>query len=192
MLSSPLFIQEGISGISQYDIPSKLLSERIIMLFDKIDHNTAYIVISQLLFLESVDSEKDIRLYINSPGGDVTAGLAIYDTIKHIKCDVSTFCIGEASSMGAFLLAAGTKGKRYSLKNSSIMIHQALGSIPYAQATDIMIQADRIFETKDKLNQLFAEMTGNTKEKVAKDTERDYYMNPFQAAEYGIIDEVIK
>lgn len=192
MLSSPLFIQEGISGISQYDIPSKLLSERIIMLFDKIDHNTAYIVISQLLFLESVDSEKDIRLYINSPGGDVTAGLAIYDTIKHIKCDVSTFCIGEASSMGAFLLAAGTKGKRYSLKNSSIMIHQALGSIPYAQATDIMIQADRIFETKDKLNQLFAEMTGNTKEKVAKDTERDYYMNPFQAVEYGIIDEVIK
>ena len=192
MLSSPLFIQEGISGISQYDIPSKLLSERIIMLFDKIDHNTAYIVISQLLFLESVDSEKDIRLYINSPGGDVTAGLAIYDTIKHIKCDVSTFCIGEASSMGAFLLAAGTKGKRYSLKNSSIMIHQALGSIPYAQATDIMIQADRIFETKDKLNQLFAEMTGNTKEKVAKDTERDYYMNPFQAAEYGIIDEVIE
>ena len=162
------------------------------MLFDKIDHNTAYIVISQLLFLESVDSAKDIRLYINSPGGDVTAGLAIYDTIKHIKCDVSTFCIGEASSMGAFLLAAGTKGKRYSLKNSSIMIHQALGSIPYAQATDIMIQADRIFETKDKLNQLFAEMTGNTKEKVAIDTERDYYMNPFQAAEYGIIDEVIK
>ena len=192
MLPSPLFIQEGISGVSQFDIPSKLLSERIIMLFDKIDHNTAYIVISQLLFLESVDSEKDIRLYINSPGGDVTAGLAIYDTIKHIKCDVSTFCIGEASSMGAFLLAAGTKGKRYSLKNSSIMIHQALGSIPYAQATDIMIQADRIFETKDKLNQLFAEMTGNTKEKVAKDTERDYYMNPFQAAEYGIIDEVIK
>lgn len=192
MLPSPLFIQEGISGVSQFDIPSKLLSERIIMLFDKIDHNTAYIVISQLLFLESVDPEKDIRLYINSPGGDVTAGLAIYDTIKHIRCDVSTFCIGEASSMGAFLLAAGTKGKRYALKNSSIMIHQALGSIPYSQATDIMIQADRIFETKDKLNQLFAEMTGNTKEKVAKDTERDYYMNPLQAAEYGIIDEVIK
>lgn len=192
MLPSPLFIQEGISGVSQFDIPSKLLSERIIMLFDKIDHNTAYIVISQLLFLESVDPEKDIRLYINSPGGDVTAGLAIYDTIKHIRCDVSTFCIGEASSMGAFLLAAGTKGKRYALKNSSIMIHQALGSIPYSQATDIMIQADRIFETKDKLNQLFAEMTGNTKEKVTKDTERDYYMNPLQAAEYGIIDEVIK
>lgn len=191
MIPAPLYLEKGLSGTVQYDIFSKLLSDRIIMLFDKIDDNTACVVISQLLFLESVDSKKEIRIYINSPGGSVKAGLAIYDTIRHIKCDVSTLCVGEASSMGALLLAAGTKGKRYSLENSSIMIHQALGAVPFGQATDIKIQAELIALTKSKLDKLLAKMTGKTEEQISKDTDRDYYMTPFQAVEYGIIDEVI-
>lgn len=191
MIPTPLYLEKGLSGTVQYDIFSKLLSDRIIMLFDVIDDNTACIVISQLLFLESIDSKKEIRVYINSPGGSVKAGLAIYDTIRHIKCDVSTFCVGEASSMGTLLLAAGTKGKRYSLENSSIMIHQALGAVPFGQATDIKIQAELIALTKSKLDKLLAKMTGKTEEQISKDTDRDYYMTPFQAVEYGIIDEVI-
>ena len=191
MLPTPAYIEKGLSGAKQIDIFSQLLSDRIIMLFDKIDDDIAGIVIAQLLCLEAADSEKEIRLYINSPGGSVDAGLAIYDTIIHLKCDVSTLCIGSASSMGAFLLAAGTKGKRYSLENSTIMIHQALGAIPYGQATDIKIQADRIEFTKNKLNELLSKLTGKTKEQIAKDTERDNYMTAFQAKEYGIIDEVI-
>jgi ATP-dependent Clp protease protease subunit len=161
------------------------------MLFDQIDDHAALLVISQLLFLESVDPKKEIRLYINSPGGSVKAGLAIYDTIRHIQCDVSTLCIGEASSMAAFLLAAGTKGKRYSLENSTIMIHQALGAVPYGPAADVKIQAERIDVTKRKLDRLLSKSTGVPEEKIARDTERDYYMTPFQAVDYGIIDEVI-
>lgn len=191
MIPAPLYLEKGLSGTVQYDIFSKLLSDRIIMLFDKIDDNTACVVISQLLFLESVDSKKEIRIYINSPGGSVKAGLAIYDTIRHIKCDVSTLCVGEASSMGALLLAAGTKGKRYSLENSSIMIHQALGAVPFGQATDIKIQAELIALTKSKLDKVLAKLTGKTEAQISKDTDRDYYMTPFQAVEYGIIDEVI-
>lgn len=191
MIPAPLYSEIGLSGMSQQDVFSKLLSNRIILLFDQIDNNTACVVIAQLLFLESVDPEKEIRIYINSPGGSVNAGLAIYDTIKHIQCDVSTWCIGEASSMGAFLLAAGTKGKRYSLENSTIMIHQALGSVPYGQAADVQIQAQLIAATKDRLDTLLARSTGKTPQQIAADTDRDYYMTPFQAAEYGIIDEVI-
>ncbi len=191
MIPTPTYLEKGISGVISYDIFSRLLSDRIIMLFDNIDRNTACIVMSQLLFLESVDPKKDITLYINSPGGSINDGLAIYDTIKHIKCDVCTLCVGEASSMGAFLLAAGTKGKRYALENSSIMIHQALGAIPYGQATDIKIQADLISSKKATLDKLLAKMTGKTQEQISADTERDYYMNPFDAVEYGIIDEVI-
>ena len=191
MIPAPLYLEKGFSGTVQYDIFSKLLSDRIIMLFDQINDNTACVAISQLLFLESVDPEKEIRLYINSPGGSVKAGLAIYDTIRHIKCDVSTLCVGEASSMGAFLLAAGTKGKRYSLENSSIMIHQALGAVSYGQATDIKIQADIITATKTKLDRLLAKLTGKTEKQISKDTDRDYYMNPFEAVAYGLIDEVI-
>lgn len=191
MIPTPAYLEKGISGVTAYDIFAKLLSNRIIMLFDSIDRNTACIVITQLLFLESVDSEKDITIYINSPGGSVNDGLAIFDTIKHIKCDVCTVCVGEASSMGAFLLAAGAKGKRYALENSSIMIHQALSSVPYGQATDIKIQADQISSKKAKLDKLLALMTGKTEEQISKDTDRDRYMTPFEAVEYGLIDEVI-
>ena len=191
MIPAPLYSEKGLSGVTQQDIFSKLLSNRIILLFDQIDSNTACVVIAQLLFLESVDPQKEIRIYINSPGGSVNAGLAIYDTIKHIKCDVSTWCLGEASSMGAFLLAAGTKGKRYSLENSTIMIHQALGSVPYGQAADVKIQADLLSSTKEKLDTLLAKLTGKTAEQISRDTDRNYYMTPFQAVEYGIIDEVI-
>lgn len=191
MIPTPSYLEKGVSGVKSCDIFSKLLSNRIIMLFDNIDRNTACIVISQLLFLEAVDPEKDITLYINSPGGSVNDGLAIYDTIKHIRCDVCTLCVGEASSMGAFLLAAGTRGKRYALENSSIMIHQALGAVPYGQVMDIKIQADLISSKKVKLDKLLAKMTGKTEEQISKDTDRDYYMTPSQAVEYGIIDEVI-
>lgn len=192
MIPTPLFTEKTLGGVAQHDIFSKLFSNRIILLFDKIDDNTACVVISQLLFLEAMDSKKDIYLYINSPGGSVKAGLAIYDVIRHLKCDVSTLCIGEASSMGAFLLAAGKKGKRYSLENSTIMIHQTLGAIPYSQATDIKIHADRIEFIKNKINFLFAKTTGQTVGRITEDTERDLFMTAQQAVEYGIIDEVIK
>lgn len=191
MIPAPVYTEKGLSGTTQHDVFSKLLSERIIMVFDTIDKNTACVIISQLLFLEAMDPKKEIRLYINSPGGSVNEGLAIYDTMRHIQCDVSTLCVGEASSMGALLLAAGTKGKRYALENSSIMIHQALGAVPYSQATDILIQADQIASTKSRLERLLAKMTGKTEEQIRKDTDRDHYMTPFEAKEYGIVDEVI-
>ena len=191
MVPTPLYLEKGVIT-TQQDIFSRLLSDRIIMLFDTIDSNTAGIVIAQLLFLEAVDSQKEIRLYINSPGGSVRAGLAIYDTIRHLRCDVSTLCVGEASSMGALLLAAGTKGKRYSLQHSSIMIHQALGAVPYSQATDIKIQAEHIGHTKKSLEKIMAKLTGKSEEQIAQDSDRDFYMTPEMALEYGIIDEVIK
>lgn len=191
MIPTPIFYENTSAGTKQLDVFSKLLSNRIIMLFDKIDDNTACTVISQLLFLEAMDPEKDIRIYINSPGGSVKAGLAIYDTMKHIKCDVATYCVGEASSMGAFLLAAGTRGKRYSLENSSIMIHQPMSAISYGQTKDIMIHAQLISETKTRLDRIFASLTDKTEKQISEDTDRDYFMTSLQAREYGIIDEVI-
>lgn len=191
MIPTPIFYENTTAGTKQWDVFSKLLSNRIIMLFDQIDDHTACTVISQLLFLEAMDPEKDIRIYINSPGGSVKAGLAIYDTMKHIKCDVATYCVGEASSMGAFLLAAGTRGKRYSLENSSIMIHQPMSAISYGQTKDIMIHAQLIAETKTRLDRIFASLTGKTEKQISEDTDRDYFMTSLQAKEYGIIDEVI-
>lgn len=178
-------------GTTQRDIFSKLLSDRNIILFDQIDDNTACIVISQLLFLETAEPDKDITILINSPGGMVSSGLAIYDTIRHLKCDVSTVCMGRAASMGAFLLSAGTKGKRYAMQNSRIMIHQALGGIQFGQATDVQIQVDNLIYTKKQLNRLFAKTTGRSIEEIERDTERDFYMAPEDAVTYGIIDEVI-
>ncbi len=191
MIPTPIFYENTIAGTKQWDVFSKLLSNRIIMLFDQIDDHTACTVISQLLFLEAMDPEKDIRIYINSPGGSVKAGLAIYDTMKHIKCDVATYCVGEASSMGALLLAAGTRGKRYSLENSSIMIHQPMSAISYGQTKDIMIHAQLIAETKTRLDRILASLTGKTEKQISEDTDRDYFMTSLQAKEYGIIDEVI-
>lgn len=191
MIPTPIFYENTTAGTKQWDVFSKLLSNRIIMLFDQIDDHTACTVISQLLFLEAMDPEKDIRIYINSPGGSVKAGLAIYDTMKHIKCDVATYCVGEASSMGAFLLAAGTRGKRCSLENSSIMIHQPMSAISYGQTKDIMIHAQLIAETKTRLDRIFASLTGKTEKQISEDTDRDYFMTSLQAKEYGIIDEVI-
>lgn len=191
MIPTPSYTEESLMGTTQRDIFSKILSDRNIMLFDQIDDNVACVVISQLLFLEAADSDKDIRILINSPGGMVSSGLAIYDTIKHLKCDVSTVCIGRAASMGAFLLSAGTKGKRYSMENSSIMIHQALGGIQFGQATDVQIQAENLIFTKRQLNRLLAKTTGRSVEEIERDTERDFYMTPEDAMKYGIIDEVI-
>lgn len=178
-------------GTAQRDIFSKLLSDRNILLFDQIDDNAACITVSQLLFLEAADPDRDITMWINSPGGIVSSALAIYDTMRHLRCDVSTVCIGRAASMGAFLLSAGTKGKRYSMENSSIMIHQALGGIQFGQATDVKIQAENLLFTKRRLNQLLAKTTGRSTEEIERDTERDFYMIPKDAVTYGIIDEVI-
>ena len=178
-------------GTTQRDIFSKLLSDRNIMLFDKIDDNVACVVISQLMFLEAAEPDKAISIWINSPGGMVSSGLAIYDTIRHLKCDVSTVCIGRAASMGAFLLSAGTKGRRYAMENSSIMIHQALGGIQFGQATDVQIQAENLIFTKRQLNRLLAKTTGRSVEEIERDTERDFHMPPEDAMKYGIIDEVI-
>ncbi len=191
MLTIPTYSERSIAGIIQQDIFSTLLSERIIMLFGEIDRNAAEVVIAQLLFLEAKNPSAEIRIYINSPGGSVIDGLAIYDTMKHIKCDISTLCVGEAASMGAFLLAAGTKGKRYALENSTIMIHQALGAIPFSQASDISIQADRIASEKSRLNTLLARMTGKSLQQIERDTDRDFYLSAGKAAEYGLIDGVI-
>lgn len=161
------------------------------MLFDQIDDNVACVVIAQLLFLEAAAPDRDITLFINSPGGVVSSGLAIYDAMRHLKCDVSTVCMGRAASMGAFLLSAGTRGKRYSMENSSIMIHQALGGIQFGQATDVKIQAENLIFTKRQLDRLLARTTGKSEEEIARDTERDFYMTPEEAVKYGIIDEVI-
>jgi ATP-dependent Clp protease protease subunit len=186
----PYVVESTNKGERTYDIYSRLLKERIIFLGDEVNDTTASIVVAQLLFLESEDPNKDICLYINSPGGSVTAGMAIYDTMQYIKCDVSTICIGLAASMGAFLLAGGAKGKRYALPNSEIMIHQPSGGAR-GQATEIQIVAENILKTKKKLNEMLAENTGKPYEQVAQDTERDYFMSAQEAKEYGIIDDVI-
>ena len=186
----PYVIEQTSRGERSYDIYSRLLKDRIIFLGEEVNDTTASLVIAQLLFLEAEDPEKDINLYINSPGGSVTAGMAIYDTMKYIKCDVSTVCIGMAASMGAFLLAGGTKGKRYALPNAEVMIHQPSGGAQ-GQATEIEITAKHILETKRKLNQILADNTGQPYEVVAADTERDNWKSAKEAMEYGLIDAVI-
>ena len=186
----PMVVEQTGRGERSYDIFSRLLNDRIIFLSDEVNDATASLVVAQLLYLEAQDPDKDISFYINSPGGSVTAGMAIYDTMNFIKCDVSTVCIGMAASMGAFLLSAGTKGKRFALPNSEIMIHQPLGGAK-GQATDIKIQAELILRTRDRLNKILAENTGKTIEEIARDTERDNYMTAEQALNYGLIDKVI-
>ena len=185
----PMVIEQTSKGERSYDIFSRLLNDRIIFLSDEVNDTTASLVVAQLLFLEAQDPDKDISFYINSPGGSVTAGMAIYDTMNYVKCDVSTICIGMAASMGAFLLSAGTKGKRIALPNSQIMIHQPLGGAK-GQATDIKIQADLILRTRDNLNRILAENTGKSIEEIARDTERDNFMTAQQALEYGLIDKI--
>ena len=186
----PYVIEQTSRGERSYDIYSRLLKERIIFLGEEVNETTASIVVAQLLFLESEDPGKDIHLYINSPGGMVTAGMAIYDTMQYIKCDVSTICIGLAASMGAFLLAGGAKGKRFALPNAEIMIHQPSGGAK-GQATEIQIAAENILKTKKKLNEILAANTGKSYEQVAADTERDNYMSAEEAVEYGLIDSMI-
>ncbi|MBR6736311.1 MAG: ATP-dependent Clp endopeptidase proteolytic subunit ClpP [Oscillospiraceae bacterium] len=186
----PTVIEQTNRGERAYDIYSRLLNDRIIMLCDEINDTTASLVVAQLLFLEGQDPDKDICLYINSPGGSVTAGMAIYDTMNYIKCDVSTICIGLAASMGAFLLSAGAKGKRIALPNSEIMIHQPLGGAK-GQATDIKIHAEWILKIKDKLNRIMSEQTGQPLEVIVRDTDRDNFMSAEEAKEYGLIDKVI-
>jgi ATP-dependent Clp protease protease subunit len=186
----PYVVEQTSRGERAYDIYSRLLKDRIIFLGTPIDDLVANTVVAQLLFLAAEDPEKDIHLYINSPGGSVTAGLAIYDTMQHIKPDVSTICIGLAASMGSFLLAAGAKGKRYALPNSEVMIHQPLGGVR-GQATDIKIHADWIIKTKQKLNRIYAERTGQPLEKIEQDTDRDFFMTAEEAKAYGLIDQVI-
>ena len=186
----PYVIEQTSRGERNYDIYSRLLKDRIIFLGEEVNETTASLVVAQLLFLESEDPGKDIHLYINSPGGMVTAGLAIYDTMQYIKCDVSTICIGMAASMGAFLLAGGAKGKRLALPNAEIMIHQPSGGAK-GQATEIQIAAENILKTKEKLNEILAANTGKPYDVIAADTERDHYMSAQEAMEYGLIDNVI-
>lgn len=186
----PYVVEQTSRGERNYDIYSRLLKDRIIFLGEEVNETTASLVVAQLLFLESEDPGKDIQLYINSPGGMVTAGMAIYDTMQYIKCDVSTICIGLAASMGAFLLAGGAKGKRFALPNAEVMIHQPSGGAK-GQATDIQITAENILKTKKKLNEILAANTGKDYEQVAADTERDHYMSAEEALEYGLIDGVI-
>jgi len=186
----PYVIEQTSRGERNYDIYSRLLKDRIIFLGEEVNETTASLVVAQLLFLESEDPNKDIQLYINSPGGMVTAGMAIYDTMQYIKCDVSTICIGLAASMGAFLLAGGTKGKRFALPNSEIMIHQPSGGAK-GQATEIQIAAENILKTKKRLNEILAANTGKPYETIAADTERDNYMSAQEAADYGFFDGVI-
>lgn len=186
----PMVVEQTNRGERSYDIFSRLLNDRIVMLCEEVTDASASLVVAQLLYLEGQDPDKDIQLYINSPGGSVTAGMAIYDTMQYIKCDVSTICMGMAASMGAFLLAAGTKGKRLALPNSDIMIHQPSGGAQ-GQATDIMIHADHIIRTKKKLNQILSERTGQPLEVIERDTERDNFMTAEEAAAYGLIDKVI-
>ena len=186
----PMVVEQSNRGERAYDIYSRLLKDRIIFLGSAIDNEVANLIVAQMLFLESEDPEKDINFYINSPGGVVTAGMAIYDTIQYIKPDVATVCIGQAASMGALLLAAGTSGKRFALPNARIMIHQPLGGAQ-GQATDIKIQATEILRMKDSLNEILAKHTGQDIEKVAADTERDFFMSSEQALEYGIVDRVV-
>ncbi|MCI9576130.1 MAG: ATP-dependent Clp endopeptidase proteolytic subunit ClpP [Clostridiales bacterium] len=186
----PYVVEQTSRGERSYDIYSRLLNDRIIMLTEEVNNTTASLVVAQLLYLEGQDNTKDISLYINSPGGSVTAGMSIYDTMQYIKCDVSTICMGMAASMGAFLLCAGAKGKRYSLPNSTIMIHQPSGGAQ-GQATDIMIHADYIVNTKKRLNQIMADKTGQPFEVIARDTERDNFMTAEEALNYGLVDKII-
>ena len=186
----PYVVEQTSRGERQYDIFSRLLNDRIIMFNAQVTNASASLIIAQLLYLEGQDPEKDISFYINSPGGSVSAGMAIYDTMQYIKCDVSTICMGMAASMGAFLLAAGAKGKRFALPNSEIMIHQPLGSAE-GQATDILIHADHIIRTRSTLNRILAERTGFSIEEIERDTERDNFMTAEEAAQYGLIDKVI-
>ncbi|MBR3436327.1 MAG: ATP-dependent Clp endopeptidase proteolytic subunit ClpP [Lachnospiraceae bacterium] len=186
----PMVIEETNRGERSFDIYSRLLKERIIFLNEEVNDQTAGLVVAQLLFLESEDPQKDISLYIDSPGGSISAGMAIYDTMQYVKCDVSTICVGMAASMGAFLLAGGTKGKRYSLPNSEILIHQPMGGAQ-GQATEIEIAAEHIIRIKKKMNQMLADFTGQDVEKIVKDTDRDNWMTAEEAKAYGLIDEII-
>ena len=186
----PTVIEQTHRGERGWDIFSRLLKDRIIFLGDEIDDEFASVIIAQLLFLESEEPEKDIMVYINSPGGHVTAGLAIYDTMQYVRCPVATICMGQAASMGAFLLAAGAKGKRFALPHSRILIHQPLGGFQ-GQATDIDIHAKEILRTRDKLNELLSKHTGQPLDRIRNDTERDYFMGPMESKEYGLIDDVI-
>ncbi len=186
----PVVVEQTSRGERSYDIYSRLLKERIIFISDEINDVTASLVVAQLLFLEAEDPDKDIQMYINSPGGSITSGFAIYDTMQYIKADVSTMCIGMAASMGAFLLAAGAKGKRFALPNAEIMIHQPLGGTR-GQAEDIRIHAERIIKMRDQLNKILSEKTGQSLKKIAKDTDRDNFMSSEEAKVYGLIDEVI-
>ena len=186
----PIVIEQTNRGERSYDIFSMLLKERIIMLSDEVNDVTASLVVAQLLYLESADPDKDIMLYINSPGGSITSGFAIYDTMQHVKCDVQTICVGMAASMGAFLLAAGTKGKRFALPNSEIMIHQPLGGTR-GQATDIKIHTEWLIKIKNKLNGILSEKTGQPLDKIERDVERDYFMSAEEAKAYGLVDEIM-
>ena len=186
----PYVIEQTSRGERSYDIYSRLLNDRIIFLADEVNDTTASLVVAQLLFLEAQDPDKDIYLYINSPGGSISAGMAIYDTMNYIKCDVCTICIGMAASMGAFLLSSGTKGKRFALPNAEVMIHQPLGGAR-GQASDIKIVADHIIRTREKLNRILSEQTGQSIETIERDTDRDNYLSADQACAYGLIDKVI-
>ena len=186
----PMVVEQTSRGERSYDIYSRLLNDRIIFLSDEVNDVTASLVVAQLLYLEAQDPDKDVYLYINSPGGSITAGMAIYDTMNYIKCDVSTICVGMAASMGAFLLSSGAKGKRFALPNAEVMIHQPLGGMQ-GQATDIKIHADRIIAIKNKLNSILSEQTGKPLDVIERDTERDNFMTAEQACEYGLIDKVI-
>ncbi len=186
----PMVVEQSPRGERSFDIYSRLLRERIIFLGTSVDDSVSSIIVAQLLFLEAEDPDKDITFYINSPGGSVTAGLAIYDTMQYVKCDIATLCMGQAASMGALLLAAGTEGKRYSLPNSRIMIHQPMGGYQ-GQATEIDIHAKEILRMRDDLNKILAKHTGHTVKKIQKDTDRDNFMGPVEAKKYGIIDEVL-
>ncbi len=187
----PIVVEQTNRGERSYDIFSRLLKDRIILLSDEVNDVTASLVVAQMLFIEAEDPDKDIQLYINSPGGSITSGFAIYDTMQYVKPDVQTICVGMAASMGAFLLAAGTKGKRYALPNSEIMIHQPLGGIR-GQATDIKIHTEWLIKIKEKLNRILSERTGQPLEKIEKDVERDFFMSADEAKAYGIIDEVME
>ncbi len=188
----PMVVEQTNRGERSYDIFSRLLNDRIVFLHEEVNDVTAGLVVAQLLYLEAQDPDKDISLYINSPGGSISSGMAIYDTMRYIKCDVSTICIGMAASMGAFLLAAGTKGKRFALPNSEILIHQPSGSGIQGQASDIKIHAEHIIHTREKMNRMLAEMTGRPISDIVRDTERDTYMSAEEAKNYGIIDTVLE
>lgn len=187
----PMVVEQTGRGERGYDIYSRLLKDRIVFIGTPIDDNVANLIIAQMLYLQSEDGAKDINLYINSPGGSVTAGMAIYDTIQFVKCDVTTYCVGQAASMGAVLLAAGTKGKRLALPNARIMIHQPWGGVQ-GQASDISIQAKEILRTRDRLNEILALHTGKPVEAIAKDTDRDFFMSAAEARDYGLVDDVVK